>query len=223
MAVTITDFDYTTHKLYDDLEVPEEADWDAMFLAFQTQINDKIADNLCQLAKDCYGNTDYQFDSDAAAQYSNNLFDKQYATDYYNGGNISIGTVATGAWAAVDAVNCSLAFTPEKAGKYRVTCYFTHRATSTATTLMVVDIGFRLTDGTDASYAVNSGGTCAATGAGSGIYIHPCFITHVFNWTTTTAKTISLQYYNRTCTSVNANVVAAAAASGEVYIVAEKI
>jgi hypothetical protein len=221
MAVTITDLAYTEN--YDDLAVLSEAQLDAAFESIQTHINTYVANNLCQLAKDCYGNTDYQFDNDAAAQYTANLFDKQYGTDYYNGGNVSITTAATLAWAAVDAVNCSLSFTPEKAGKYRVVCYFTHRVASTATTEFSVDVGFRLTDGTDASYAVNSGGLLPATAAGSGTFIHPVFITHVFNWTTTTAKTITLQYYNRTCTEVNSNYVCAAAASGEFVIIAEKV
>lgn len=221
MVVSITDLAYT--KSYDDLAVPTEAIFDAAFTSIQTHINDSIGDNLQQLAKDCFGATTYTFTSDAVAARTNNLFNKQYATDYYNGGDISIGTAATVAWAAVDAVNASIAITPEVIGQYRAVFTFNHRVTSSDTTLMVADIGFRITDGTTASYAINSGGTTAATGAGAAVLIHPVTITCVFDWATTTAKTVTLQYYNRSCTAVAANVVNAAAATGEITMVVEKI
>src|SRR3990172_6023599 len=164
---TLTDLAYT--KTYDDLAVFTEAILDASLDSFQTYINDTVKDNLQQLARDCFGITDYQFDSDGAAQYTNNLFDKQYATDFYNGGDTSIGTSADGAYAACDAVNLAITITPEKVGLYRADFYFTHRSTSSATTLMDIDVNFRITDGTTASYAVNSGARVAAVSGGAEI------------------------------------------------------
>ena len=215
--------DHTLTKTYDDLTVLDEADLDASFNAIVTYINDTLKDNLQQLARDAYGTTDYTFDSDGVAQYTNNLFDKQYAEDFYNGGDISIGVAADAAYAAVDAVNAAIAFTPEKAGRYRADFYFVHRATSTATTLMDIDVSFRITDGTNASYAVNSGARMAAAGAGSEIIIHPIYISMTFNWATTAARTITLQKFVRTATAVSANVVNAAAATGEIWMSVEKI
>jgi len=191
--------------------------------SIETYVNTTIMRNLEQGFKDCFGNLNYTFDSDGNPNLTNTLFDKQSAVDYYNGGSISIGTVADAGWISVDAVNAAVSITPEIAGKYRAVFYFNHRATSTATTEFSVETGFRLTDGTDASYAVNSGGKMPATVAGSGIFIHPVFLTHIFTWTTTTAKTISLQKYNRTCTAVSANVVDALAANGELYMLVEKL
>lgn len=221
MTVSITDL--TVTEGYADDTKLTQTQLNTAMTSIETHSNTKLARNLEQLAKDCWSNANYTFTDDGVASKTNSLFDKQYGTDYYNGGNISIGTAATVAWAAVDAVNASISFTPETIGKYIVTCYFTHRATSVATTEFSIDVGFRITDGTDASYAVNSGGYLPATAAGSGIFIHPVFLTHVFNWTTTAAKTVTLQYYNRTCTQVSANVVAAAAASGEIFIVCHKL
>ena len=220
---TLTDLDYTATKTYDDKEVCDETDLDTTYTAFQTFVNTSLKANLQQLARDCFGIVDYQFDSDGAAQYTNNLFDKQYITDFYNGGDIAIGVVADAAWGAVDAVNAAVTITPEKVGAYRATFYFTHRVTSTATTEFTADVGFRITDGTDASYAVNSGGRIPATAGGSGEFYNPVFLTCVFDWATTTAKTVTLQNYNRTLTDVSANVVAAAAATGEIYMIVEKI
>jgi len=221
MAVTISDLAYT--KNYSDDTRPTEAVLDAAFESIQTYLNDSVKDNLVQLAKDCHGNTDYTLDGDGSANYTNSLFAKQYATDYYNGGDISIGVAADGAYAAVDAVNASILFTPERVGQYRATCRFNHTFTTTATTEGTCEVSFRLTDGTDASYSVRSGGYLPATAAGSGKLSVPIGVSHVFDWTTTTAKTVSLQKYVRAATQVATNIVAATAATGEVYLTVEKI
>jgi len=227
MAITITDLAVTEGYADDNMLTETQlnaAVGDDSSGSIEYYINNSVITNIIQIAKDAWGTSSaYTLDGDGTANMTATLFNKQYATDYYNGGNITIGTSADSAWAAVDAVNASLSFKPEMIGQYRVTCYFTHRATSTATTEFEIDTGFRLTDGTDASYAVNSGGYMPATAAASGEFFHPCFITFVFDWSTTTTKTITLQKYNRTCTAVSANVVSAAAATGEFYIVCEKI
>ena len=218
---TLTDITLT--KTYADLTVLDAADLNATFDPMATYLNDTLKDNLQQLARDAFGTTDYTFDSDGVAQYTNNLFDKQYGEDFYNGGDIAIGVAVDVAYAAVDAVNAAIAFTPEKAGRYRCDFYFVHRATSTATTLMDIDVSFRVTDGTTASYAVNSGARLAAAGAGSEIIIHPIYLSYTFNWATTVARTITLQKFVRTATAVSANVVAAAAATGEIWMSVEKV
>lgn len=221
MTVAITDLNAT--EGYVDGTFLTQAQLNAMVASIETFCNTSLARNVEQVAKDAWGTANYTLNSTGAASLANTLFDKQYSTDYYNGGSISIGTAADAGWANVDAVNAAISITPELAGKYRAIFHFNHRATSTATTEFAIETGFRITDGTDASYAINSGGKMAATAGGSGLFIHPVAITHVFNWTTTTAKTITLQKYNRTCTDVSANVVDAAAALGEVYMVIEKI
>jgi hypothetical protein len=218
---TLTDLNVTEN--YAANTTLTETQLNTAMTSIESTVNTTALRNLEQLAKDSWGNANYTFDSDGAANMTNTLFDKQTAVDYYNGGNISIGTAATVAWAAVDAVNAAVSITPEVAGKFKATFNFTHRAASTATTEFELDIGFRITDGTDASYATNSGGYMAATAANSGEFIHPVCITHIFTWTTTTAKTVTLQYYNRTCTDVDSNVVSAAAATGEIYMTIEKI
>ena len=225
MVIAISDL--VVDKSYADGEKLSEAILDAALKvgdpdSIEDYLNKYVKDNLLQLAKDVMPGA-YTFDNDGAGNNVNSIFNKQSVTDFYNGGNIDIGVAVDGAWIAVDAVNAAITITPEYVGKYRAVFYFTHRATSTATTLMDVDVGFRLTDGTDASYAVNSGGRVAATGAGSGVVINPVYLTCQFDWGTTTAKTVTLQKYVRTATDVNANVVAAAAASGEIYMLIEKI
>jgi len=218
---TLTDLAYT--KNYADLEVWTEAEADIVFASFQTYINDTVKDNLQQLARDAFGVTDYTFDSDGAAQYTNNLFDKQQATDTYNGGDITIGTTADAAYASVDAVNAAIAFTPEKAGRYMAVFTFVHRAVTTATTEGTIETSFRITDGTDASMAVRSGGYLPATAANSGILCVPVTIFNLFNWTTTVARTVTLQKFNRTGTNISTNVVSATAASGEINMTIWKI
>ena len=220
-APTLSDLSYT--KTYDDLQVFDEADLDASLNSIQTYTNDTIKDNLVQLAKDAFGITDYQFDSDGNAQYTANLFDKQYATDSYNGGDISITTTADAAYADVDAVSASIAFTPEKTGQYKVTFEFNHVTQSTATTEFQCETTFRITDGSTASFAKFSGGHIPATAAGSGRIANPITISHIFTMTAAVAKTITLQKFNRTMSNVNSNVVSASAATGEIYMTVEKL
>jgi hypothetical protein len=191
--------------------------------SIETVVNTTILRNMEQGFKDCFGNSNYTFDNDGAANLTNNLFDKQYVETEYTGGDIAIGTSADVGYAAVDAVNAVVTITPEVIGKYRAVFTFTHTATSTATTEMDVDVTFRITDGTTASATINSGGYVAATAASSGVIRNPVTITKVFDFTTTSSKTITLQKYVRTATAVSANVVNALEANGEILMHIEKI
>lgn len=218
---TIPTFTYS--KTYDDLTVLSESDLDATNDSVQTRLNTYEGPNLQQLARDCFGITDYQFDQDGVAQYTNNLFDKQYSAKTYNGGNISITTTADAAYASVDAVNAAITFTPEKAGKYKATFTFTHTFSTNATAEGTLETTFVITDGTSTSPAVRSGGYLPATAANSGKMSLPITISYIFDWATTNARTITLQKFNRAATAISSNVVAATSSTGEIYITVEKI
>jgi hypothetical protein len=222
MAVgTLTNLDVTED--YADGKQLTEAQLQAQNTSIETSVNTTLMRNLEQLAKDAYGNANYTFNSDGNASLTNTLFDKQYVESTYNGGDISIGTSADVSWTAVDGVNAVVSITPEIIGTYRATFVFTHRATSTATTEMEADVGFRITDGTTASAVVNSGGYVPATAANSGELSNVITISKVFNFTTASSKTVTLQKFVRTATALSANVVNALAANGELYMAIEKV
>lgn len=219
---SITDFNYTTTKTYDDLTLLDETDLDTTNNAFQSYINARKND-LVRLANDCHG-TSYVLDGTAVVStYTNSLFEKQQSTVSYNGGDISIGTGADVAYAAVDAVNAAITFTPERAGRYRAVFMFTHLFVLNATSEGQCETSFRITDATTASMSVRSGGYAPAPAANSIRRAIPIVITHIFNWADTNPRTITLQKFNRLATNVNSNVVAATAATGEFYALIEKI
>ena len=221
MAVSLTDLTVTEN--YADGAQLTFAQLEAQNTSIETAVNTTGLRNIEQLAKDCFGDANYTFNSDGDASLTNTLFDKQYVQSSYTGGDISIGTSADGAYAAVDAVNAVISIVPEIIGKYRATFTFTHRATSTATTEMEADVSFRITDGTTASPAVNSGGYIPATAANSGVLTNTVTLSYIFDFTTTSTKTITLQKYVRTATALSANVVNALAANGEITMSIEKI
>lgn len=221
MTVSISDLNVT--EGYDATSPLLLSEMNTTMASIETDRNTYIAPNIEQIAKDGWGNANYTLNNDGNASLTNTLFNKQYTTDFYQGGDISIGTTADAAYAAVDAVNAAISFTPEIAGQYKATFTFTHVSQSTATTEFQCETTFRITDGTDASYSVFSGGKLPATASTSGRMCYPITITHIFNWTTVTTKTVTLQKYNRTMTSVNSNVVSATAATGEIYMTVEKI
>jgi len=221
MAISISDL--TVTEGYADGTILTFAQLAAAMTSIETHSNTKLVNNLEQLALDCFPTASYTFTDNSTKAITSTLWDKQFVEDEYDGGDISIGTSADAGWANVDGTNISVAITPEMAGKYKATFTFTHEATSTATTLMAVEVGFRITDGTDASQPMNSGATLAATGSGSSVFQHPITIVYVFDFTTTTAKTITLQKWVRTATAVSANTVNASSSSGGVYMCVEKI
>ena len=218
---TITDLSIT--KNYADDTRWTEAQLDAFKSSIETFVNTSIARNLEQVAKDAFGNANYTLDSDGSPNLTNTLFNKQSATDSYNGGDISLGTSADVSYAAVDAVNAAVTITPEIIGKYRAVFTFSHIAEFTATTEGQCETSFLITDGTTNSSSIMSGGYMPATAANSGRFVNPISITHEFNFTTTSAKTITLQKFNRTMTAVNANSVGATSTTGEIYMVIEKV
>ena len=221
MAVLISDLNIT--EGYQDNQKLTEAQLNASMASIETYVNTYLTNNLEQLAKDSHGASTYTFGNTGAALYTYNLFDKQTGLSSYSGGNIDIGTTADGAWASVDAVNAIVTMTPEKAGKYKVTFMFTHRATSSTTTEFTIETSFRLSDGTSASYHFNSGGYLPATAGNSGLVINPITISYIFTWADIAAKTIYLQKYNRATTAVNANVVCGSDANGIIMMSVEKI
>jgi len=217
--ITIADADFTPQ--YEDGKVLTQAQLENMDITdLQAYMNDR-KDNFVTLFNNVYGN----FVTDVDLDLTNSVYDKQTATDSYNGGDINLGTTAGGAYSSVDAVNASLSFTPELEGKYKITFNFSHTITTTATSEGECFTSFRLIDGdtVTASPSVISGGYMAATVANSGKLSIPVSLSLVINYTNTAPKTIFLQKWVRSATNISANVVGATAATGEIYMTVEKI
>lgn len=221
MAISITDLAVTEN--YADGTILTFAQLTAAMTSIETGVNTYAFRNIEQLAKDAFPEASYTLNNDGSKNITSTLWDKQVETDNYDGGDISIETSTDSGWESVDAVNAAISITPELPGKYKATFVFTHKVTSTATTLMAADTSFRITDSTDASQTQNSGATLAATGSGSSVAQNTVVITHVFNFSTTSAKTITLQKWNRTMTAVSANTVNASSTTGGLYMIVEKI
>ena len=165
--------------------------------SIQTHINDKIGDNLEQLALDAFP-SGYAFDDDGAKNYTGfDLFDKQTVSDTYTGGDITIA--ATGAWTDVDATNAAIVFTPVLlAGDFDIIFQFeVESVTSNATN--ETDLRFRLTDSTTASDALAKihlvTGVTATTNT-SHITLH-----HPYDALAASAQTVKLQYFITTSTA----------------------
>ena len=103
----------------------------------------------------------------------------------------TIGTSADAAYASVDAANIALTFTPERTGYYRAVFTFTHVFVFTATTEGQCEVTFRITDGTNVSFAARSGGYFPATAANGIRLSNPITITHIFNFNWLIIKSIS--------------------------------
>jgi len=221
MTVSITDL--TSTKQYADDTKWTEAQADAWRTSSDDHINTKISRNIEQIGKDAWGNDNYTLNDNGDPSLDNTLFDKQFETENYNGGDITIGTSADVGYAAVEAVNAAISITPELPGRYRVDFRFTHRVTSNATSEMTAETSFRLTDGSTASPCISSGGRVPATAAGSGVLIFPVHLSHIFEWDSTSARTITLQKFNRSMTNISANVVNATPTTGEISMTVEKV
>lgn len=221
MPISIPDLSIT--KTYADGKKLKENQLDAANDSIDTYVETYLRNNLEQLAYDVFGDATYSFYNTGSQSVTNSVYDKQSAESLYAAGNIDIGTVADAGWGAADASNAVIVFTPEKRGKYKATFTFTHSAASAATTEFTCVTSFRITDGADVSAMVNSGGVIPATAAGSGTITNPITISHIFEWTTTSPKTIALHKYNRTMADVDSNVVAASATAGELMMMVEKI
>jgi hypothetical protein len=220
-------YDITANSLdkqYDDLKILDEVQLDAAYNDLNNFANTQLRLNLLQLAKECHGNgSDAQFDSDGNANFTASLFNKQTGSRTYNGGDVSIGTSADGAYADADAANLSITFTPERPGKYAVEFIFTHLIILNATAEGQCETSFRITDGTTFSPGFRAGGYNGAPAANNTRILNIISIPFFFDWADTTQRTVKLQKFNRVCTQVNTNQVAASAANGEFYAKLEKI
>jgi len=225
MAITITTL--AVDKDYLDGTKLTEGQLDAAFgigayTSTEDYCNTQLRLNIIQGFKDAFGDALYTLNNDGVATRTWTLFNKQYATKTYNGGNINLLLVADAGWQTVDAVNAATTFTPETAGQYKVTFEFTHKMVSTATTECTIDVSFRITDTATAGHVVNSKIRIPQTAGGSGEILHPVSVSAVFDWTAA-AKTVLLQKYNRTVTAVGTNAVAASGTEGELFIIIEKL
>lgn len=221
MAISITDLAVT--EGYADGTILTFAQLTAAMTSIESGLNTRGFRNIEQIAKDCFPEASYTLDSDGAKNITSTLWDKQVVQDDFGGGDISIETTTDSGFEDVNAVDIVLYITPELPGKYKATFNFVHEVTSTATTLMAAKTAFRLTDGSDASGPQYSGATLAATASGSSVYRSIITLVHIFNFTTTTEKTIKLQKYNSVMTGVSSNTVNANATSGWIYMMVEKI
>lgn len=221
MAIALNDLAYT--ETYNDGEILDESDLDSALTSIQTYINDTVKDNLIQLAKDCFPTATYTFNNDGAASRTATLYNKQYGETKYAAGDISVGTSTDAAYAAVDAVNASLSFTPEVLGQYRVTFTFTHTFQLNATSEGTCEVLFKFTDGTTDSAVSRSGGYFPAVAANAIRVANPITITKVFDWADVVAKTITLQKRVMAATNVSTNYVNASSTTGEILMTVEKI
>src|SRR3990167_3063469 len=200
MAISITDLAYT--KNWSASKQPFLTDLETGLDAMQTHINNKVADNLVQLAKDSYPSA-YAFDDDGLAQYTNNLYDKLTATDTYTGGNIALATTA--AWTDVDTTNAAITFTPELAGDFRVSFQFSVDTVSSNAT-NETDIRFRLTNGTTASDFLPRVRFVNVPNAGRCVV--PVSLSYVYDALAAGGQTVRLQYFLSTTTNTTINMLA---------------
>lgn len=210
---SISDLTYTDNM--DLAKKPLLTDLRESLDSMQTYLNSSVKDNLVQLALDSYGSA-YAFDSDGAAQYTNNLYDKLKAEDSYTGGDITIST--TGAWTDVDATNAAISITPELAGDFKVSMQFClESVTSNATN--ATNVKFRLTDTSENSTVIPK--VHLVTGVSATTNTVPVIIEHIFDSWSAAAKTVKLQYY--ITTSTNTTIKVLADTSHPIYMYAEKI
>lgn len=224
--MTIAIADFTMDKDYADDTILTEDQIDAALVdadigSVTGYMNQMVKDNLLQLAQDIMP-TAYAFTNDGVPSLTNTVFDKQVDEDYYNSGDIALGTIVDADWADVDATNAALTFTPEHAGKYKITFTFTHRAIGTATTLSDWLVRFRLTDGTTASRICSVECHMGAPAGGANTINTPVCITYVLDLLAV-ATTVKLQKRIDIATDLATHVMAASAAYGELYMLAEKI
>lgn len=211
-------------KQYDDLKILDEVQLDAAYNDLNNFANTQLRQNLLQLAKEVHGNgADAQFDNDGNANFTATVYNKQTLTKTYNGGDVSIGTSADGAYADADAANLSITFTPERAGKYLAHFIFTHLVILNTTAEGQCESSFRLTDGVTSSPGFRSGGYNGAPAANNTRFLNVISIPFLFDWADTTQRVIKVQKFNRVCTQVNTNQIAASAANGEFYAIVEKV
>lgn len=190
MAINIDDVEYT-----DDMYPAKKPFLTDVIKALDTltsDVNVKVKNNLKQLAKDCFPENIYTFDSDGNANLTNNLFDKFWAVDTDASGDDTIST--TGSWLDVDATNKSITFTPELVGDYRACFQFNVEFTSSSTSNDST-VRFRL-------YEENTGEASDAfksfkvkTGVSGSVFIYPVTLEHIFENLTATEKKIKLQYH----------------------------
>lgn len=198
---SITDLTYTNNM--SSGKKPLLTDLEETLTSIQTYINDSIKDNLVQVANDAFG-TSYAVDSDGAKNFTtNDLYNKQSASDTYTGGDLTIST--TGAWTDPDATNLSLTFTPEYlAGDFAVHCQFSLECVTTNAT-NEIDIRFRLTDGSTNSNPVH---LHMVTGVNATNFTIPVHLMHEFASLAASSQTVKLQYYIATQTATTVKILA---------------
>ncbi len=194
-----SDLDYTDD--FEPANKPVITDFRTSLDAIETYVNDR-KDDLEQLRKDAYGSA-YVFDQDAAAQYTNNLYDKLTAVDSYAGGDFTIST--TGAWTALDSTNVAVAITPELAGDFRATFSFSVSAVSSNAT-NEIDVRFRLTDGSTQSTQLPR--VKLVTGVTATTNVVPVTLSYTYLSLAASAQTIKLEYFITTSTAMTLKVLA---------------
>lgn len=205
---SITDLSYTDNMA--DAKKPLLTDLRESLDAIETYINDSIKDNLVQVTNDAFG-TAYAVDSDGAKNLTSDLYNKQTASDTYTGGDLEIST--TGAWTDADASNCSVTFTPEMAGDFKLSCIFGVECVTTNAT-NEIDIRFRLTDGSTNSNPVP---VHMVTGVDATTFTIPVHLMHEFSSLAASAQTVKLQYYITTQTATTVKILCNASDVFHIY------
>lgn len=208
---SITPLAYT--DLIDNGQAPIKTDLTGMFDEFQTFINDELVDNLVIATNSSYGSG---VGFPAISALTSNLYNKQTIEEAFTGGDFTLST--TGAWTDVDASNASITITPELAGDFNATFQFSVECISSNAT-NAVDIRFRLTDGSDASYATPR--VKLITGVTGTTNVVPVNLKHQFSTWAASAQTVKLQYFITTLT--NATVKVYANSNDNLYMQVEKI
>lgn len=150
---------------------------------------------------------------------STDLGSSLVATKTYNGGNIAAGTVNDGGFVDLDATNAAITFSINSIGNYLIVFTFGMFIQSVALNTLRTSTAFRLSDGTNVSNLKEIGGFInAVPAAGSNEIGGNISLSHVFNFNTIGAKTITLQKQNRISVNVGVRVVNADTVASEIYM-----
>lgn len=209
---SMTDLDYT--DTMDANKQPFLTDFRASLDSIETYVN-TLKKNFIQVSTDAYGSA-YGLDGDGLPQFTNNLYNKQTASDTDATGDHTLST--TGAWMDVDATNASCAITPEFAGDFKADFQFNVEVVTTNAT-NEAKMRFRLTDGTSFSDAIAK--VHQVTGVSGTTHTVPVHLSHKFASWTAAAKTVKLQYFADTLT--NATVKALANNTHPIAMAIEKV
>lgn len=126
-----------------------------------------------------------------------------FAANPYSGGDIDLGTSNDGSFADVDATNAKIDFNVSMPGKYIVRCIFTLDVVGDVGSLLNSQVSFKLTDGTNSSPPILSGGNIPGVLMVANQLSTPFFIAGIFNFTSAGSKTVKLQKKNISSTNIN--------------------